>query len=225
MADSFGGFPVSEFLAEKIAPYIGTGPHRGPNTAPPTPAYNGALARALLGNVTQPRMAPAPAAPSIRPGRALMPSLPTEGVGRGLASQSPTPLSAVSSQGNTGAAGLAAGIGKLGTRDRRCDRRYCGEACAATDLCRCHERCGVDQPIISHTAGAATVWHAGGRRAVPFTDWCRKPNNAYFRPAGNRYGANGKYYRCGRFIANNGGRRRNANGWRTDVHRAVSYRN
>lgn len=80
---------------------------------PPSPEYRGALARALLGDVTMPRQFGSFAAPAIRPGRGLEPSLPSPGF-RGGQQQVLSEAQFHPPSGNTGASALTAGLGKIG---------------------------------------------------------------------------------------------------------------
>ena len=120
MADTFGGLPVSEFLSRKsCALHSARVSVANPNisTPPPAPADRTALAKALLGNLTQPRMAgsfsppgfPARSAVLWRRYRAKVLGVVENAQVLGQAEFR-------GSQGNTGASGLTSGIpGKLGT--------------------------------------------------------------------------------------------------------------
>jgi hypothetical protein len=106
----FANPEVSAFIDRLIGGQIPRG-----GTPPPTPGYRGALARGLLGDITQPSIrAPAPAPAIERYRHPLMQPLPTEGVGRQSGSGAPGEAEFRGGGGNTGASGLAGGIGKLG---------------------------------------------------------------------------------------------------------------
>jgi hypothetical protein len=101
---------VQDFINREIG-----GPTPISRPPPPTPGYRGALARALLGDVTMPRIGAPPAVPAIRPGRGLTAPLPSEGVNRGGNAQEQQAAGARPQSIGTGASGLTAGIDKLGT--------------------------------------------------------------------------------------------------------------
>lgn len=107
----FANPEVSDFINRLIG-----GPTPVSRAPPPSPAYRGALARALLGDVTMPRIEGSFQAPPIEAyRRGLTPQMPTEGVNRGLGAQNVQELQGISGGGgNTGAGALTAGLGKLG---------------------------------------------------------------------------------------------------------------
>jgi hypothetical protein len=82
---------------------------------PPTPGYRGALARALLGDITMPRIGAPLAVPAIRPGRDLVSPLPSVGVNRGLISQGGQEVGNRPPSVGTNASALTSGIEKIGS--------------------------------------------------------------------------------------------------------------
>jgi hypothetical protein len=106
----FANPEVSAFIDRLIG---GQTPRGG--APPPTPGYRGALARGLFGEMTKPAIRGGFSAPAIEASRhPLTQPLPSEGVGRSGGSQVLEQSEVRGGGGNTGASGLAAGIGKVG---------------------------------------------------------------------------------------------------------------
>ncbi|PNE11941.1 MAG: hypothetical protein CR217_06045 [Beijerinckiaceae bacterium] len=101
---------VQDFIDRELG-----GPTPLSRPPPPTPGYRGSLARALLGDVTMPRIGAPPAVPAIRPGRGLEPPLPSVGVNRGPSSQASQEVSGRPPSVGIGSSGLTSGLEKLGT--------------------------------------------------------------------------------------------------------------
>lgn len=106
----FANPEVSAFIDRLIG---GQTPRGG--TPPQAQGSRTDLARALLGDITKPAIRGGFSAPAIEAYRhPLTQPLPSEGVGRSSGSGAPGQPEASGGGGNTGASGLASGIGKVG---------------------------------------------------------------------------------------------------------------
>jgi hypothetical protein len=106
----FANPEVASFIDRLIGGQV---PHGG--TPPSSSGYRDTLARGLLGDITKPAIKGGFQAPAIEaPRRPITQPLPTTGVGRSAGSQAVPETQFRPPSGNTGASGLAAGIGKVG---------------------------------------------------------------------------------------------------------------
>jgi hypothetical protein len=172
----FANPEVSSFIDKLIG---GATPHGG--APPPTQGYRGALAKALLGDVTQPSIMGGFSAPPIGlTGGGVTPPLPTQGVNRGLGSQELTPLGS-SSGSRSGGSGIGAGLGKLGSGIESAMKAIAEKRAAAAQFQAELASHGVTMPSTIGGGGASPVERALAADGAP---GAATPASPAFSPIG-----------------------------------------